>query len=380
MQAIWKTFAAIVFTIIARLACAGEPVVDKVPPPQPYIFDITGLNPDQVEDIKRVPGVQNATAIRDKTQVVFQPWNDNPWAMADQGKPKWIKGAERFYDFVAIKIPLGKTKWTHGGVIAHNAGAIIWYGPTLSGSKGAPIVFGIMFDDLKRGKNEILRIACYSESESGQLEHEMVRKMAGLAIRTENCGNGYILVGEQDNEVRVAWQISNQIFANIDFSFDREMVAAYIDRLGCITTKDFKVSLDQWVEDEIRWRMKQLDFWWAWRFKRDIKGKGSFIDHLVGYFPDFARRFDVLKEEPSHLEFWKYLDAARKFLWANRHNFKYQASAGWFVLKDKDLYDAEHPPELPEDLRGPPKPGEKNSEKPAPAPETPNPPETPKAP
>ncbi len=350
----WALLLATMYCTSLLSAVDGE----RVPPPKPFIFSFGGLSDKQIESMKAIPGVQEIGMIDGRTRVVFQPFNENPWGLAAGGKPKWIKGAEQFYDFIAIKNRIGNTRWTHGNMVDHNSATVIWYGPTLSGSEGAPIVFGIMFDDLNTGRNEVMRVTCYSSCEPGQLEHEMLRGLNGLLISVEKCGNGHALVARGKQEVRVAWQVSNQIFATIDFTFDPEMVASYINRLGSITPPDFNAPLDKWIENEIRWRMRQIDFSYNWEIKNDVREHTEYdIRHLIAYFPDVGTKFGLPPKDGSPDAIWPYLWKYRNFLWANRRNFKYQ-STGWYVLKDIDLFDPNQPPELPDELLGPAKPSE----------------------
>ena len=350
-----------VLPLLAVLFCNGilfAAEEEKVPLPQPYIFSLGGLTEQQLEDLKSVPGIKEAKFVDSRAQIVFQPYNDNPWFKAAEGKPKWIKGAESFYDYLPIKKQVGSTKWSHGGMVDHNAGSIIMLDPLTS--KGAPIAFGHMFDDLETGRNEIMRLICYSDSEPGQLEHEMLRGLVGEPIKIEKCGNGYAVVAGEGRQSRVVWQVSAQAFVRVDFCFDREMIAAYIGRLGGITPSDYKVSVDQWVEEEIRWRIKQLDLDYEFGLSKGLK-RLSGAEHLTSYFPETGQKYgDVgsMLKVVSCSEIWQFLYNCRNFLWANRHNFKSDLDSGMFVLKGKDLYDPKNPPELPEELRGPPKPTE----------------------
>ena len=59
------------------------------------------------------------------------------------------------------------------------------------------------------------------------------------------------------------------------------------------------------------------------------------------------------------------MNSCRNFLWANRANFRYDDETRGYILKDKNRYDPKNPPELPEELRGPPKPAEGEGAKPA---------------
>lgn len=343
-----------------RPLSAGEE--EKFPPPKPFVFSLGGIPDKEIQALKSVPGVEESSIEEGRFRVVYQPFNNNPWCKASEGKPKWIKGAEKFYEFLPIKKKIGQTRWTHGNLFDINSDTIIWYGPILSGSKGYPLVFKFMFDNFRTKRNEVMSLKCYSDAEPAQLEHEMVRKLIGLPIRLEKCGKGYVLVGSDGNEDRVAWQVNDQSFIQIDSCFDRDMVAAYIERFGCITTNDYKVSLDTWVENEIRWRIKQLDF----AYERNMFSgyrRLSFVEFLISYFPSVGQKFGNMNGEVSLREQWQYLHNCRNFLWANKGNFKYEQNAGWFVLKGKDLFDPEHPPELPDELHGPPPPTEEQVRK-----------------
>ncbi|MBE7466309.1 MAG: hypothetical protein HS116_22780 [Planctomycetes bacterium] len=346
--------------LITGLAVAetGVPGGEEgVPPPKPYEFNIKGFKDQEVGELRQIPGILEVVTETDRTRVVFQPWNDNPWAMAAQGKPKWIKGAEGIYAFLPIKRPIGRTQWTHGALGPINSDSVIWYGPVISGSKSTPLLFNFMYNDLETSKNEIMRLVVYSECDTDKLVHEMLRGRIGKNIRIEKCGSGYAVVAGEGRGAHVAWQVNARSYVQVDFCFDREMVAAYMDRFGCVTPSDFKVSLNTWIEDEIRWRVHELDAKLEAKIRLMHSGRGTAIDHLTLYFPDVAGKLGILPlRGVSHVQYWEYTKSAREFLWANRANFKYDAASGRFPLKEKDLYDPEHPPELPEDMRCPPKP------------------------
>ena len=83
---------------------------------------------------------------------------------------------------------------------------------------------------------------------------------------------------------------------------------------------------------------------------------GSLFHHLTSAFPDVYAKFGLSKHDTAREDSWKYLHESRRFLWANRKNFK---PRDWsFMLKGKDAYDPGNPPELPEEIRDPPSPEE----------------------
>jgi len=325
-------------------------------PTRPYLFSLGGLTPDEVEALKRIPGVQDVKMEKGRAHVV---WQFYVWDPTMRG----VKNAARIYDFLAIKGKLGNTEWTHGGRSNARAGTVI-------DDLYREQTFSMKFDDRATGHNENMRLMCYCEPEAGQVEHEMLRYVAGTRIKVEKCGDGYVLVSRTGRGVCVVWQLSDQMFVRIDNSYDKEMVGAYVNRLGSVIPKDYRVSLDKWVENEIRWRLRQIDR----RNARDVRpgaergsaGLALYGSDLIGTFPQVREvkgRIDFEKASPA--ERWEWLNGVRHWLWANRANFRCNEADDSCILKGKDLYDPKNPPELPEDLRGPPRPAADKDQEPA---------------
>ena len=241
---------------IAQNSSAGEPELSEHTLPVPFVFSLGGLNEKEIESLKSVPGVQEVSIEKGRAKVTYQPFEEKNWSKFGPG---WITGAEKIYDFIALKKLIGKTRWTHGGSIGGRSGAITSDGPVLSGVKGIDVTFGMMFDDLTSGHNEIMAVRCFSGAEKAKVEHEMLSGYVGQDYSIEKCGPGYVIVFRNRGLVNVVWQVSDQLFVELNKSFDKDMVAAYVERLGSVTPKDYKISLDGWVEDEIRWRLMQLD-------------------------------------------------------------------------------------------------------------------------
>ncbi len=73
-------------------------------------------------------------------------------------------------------------------------------------------------------------------------------------------------------------------------------------------------------------------------------------------FSALPQRFGLVNKETPLIDKWTWFYHARRFLWANRLNFHLDKDEWHLLLKGPDLYDAEHPPELPPELVDPPKP------------------------
>lgn len=326
----------------------GEPATERVPPPPPYTFNLGGLSKSEVDGLSKVPGVVEVVRSEERLKVTWQPFNDAPWTNPGD---KWIPGADRIYDYLAIKGKLGKTKWSHGKGIIGRAGTII------SQTRGQ-VSFGMMFNDLSKGTNEMMALRCYDQASLGQVEHEMLRDVAGTPVKTEKCGDGYVVVSGAGRGVFVVWQVSDQMFVRIDNSFDKEMVAAYVNRLGSIIPSDYQVNADKWVEDEIRWRIPQINHAYEWEKANKQDFVFIFCPFVTMYFPDVYRKYGILEAKTPLEKTWTWMNNCRNFLWANRANFKYDDGTRGYVLKSADRYDAKNPPELPDELKGPPKPAE----------------------
>lgn len=353
LQRLWCGVAGALIlngTVGSRNAHAGgDQPKDSGTLPPPYTFNLGGLTSDQIKTLKEVPGVEETVLEKNRARVVWQPFNEGPWGRRE----KWVKNAEKLYDLLAIKGPLGKTRWTHGGLSSGGAGTIMF-------RTWGEVTFGMMFDDGTTGHNEVMSLYCFSAASPGQVEHEMLRDVAGTNAKIEKCGDGYVIVSHGGRGTFVVWQVSDQMFVRIDNSYDKEMVAAHINRLGSITPESYMVSVDQWVKDEIVWRLQLLDGRYGRRFEHHYPTSvlwGCSAD--VGTcFPQSNAAAGVLKKDsPLDVE-WQYLYRLRRWLWANRSNFKYDDGTRGYLLKGPDLYDSKNPPELPDEIKDPPKPAE----------------------
>lgn len=338
------------FTIfwLLRPAIGGESVDKVVPPPPPYVFSLGGLSDDQIERLKSVPGVVKVSPVEGRVQVIWQPYNDKPWESGQKELP--LKDLVKIHDFLAIKTPAGKTQYTDGGAFCSRAGTII-HDPRGS------IKFNMMFNDIGTRHSEVMSVYLYNQALAGQVEHEMLRDVPGTKATIEKCGDGYAIVSRSSWGTFVVWQVSDQMFVRIDNSFDPEMVAAYVHRLGSITPKSYDISVDKWVVNEIRWRVMDLDQCYMIGFKKklDFSPVWGNSAHAGTYFPEIGSKVGVLQRSATWKEDWDYLYKLRRWLWANRENFKYHDGMRGYVLKGPDRYDPRTPPELSEENKDPPK-------------------------
>lgn len=280
--------------------------------------------------------------------MVWQPSFVEPGAIVRKEIP--LKELERILSFLAIKGPLGGTRYTRSGSFAGRSGTI------LQGVRGGE-KFNIYFNDKATGRNEVMRLYLYCGAMPAQLEHEMLRNVPGTKATVEKCGDGYVILSRAGRGVFVVWQVSDQMFVRIDDSFDPVMVAAYVNRLGSITPKGYEISVDNWVANEIRWRLQQLDERYKCQLNEGIRSIGVFSVYLTQLFPE-CLRYGQVKEQTPLAGIWTWLHDQRNFLWANRENFKYDDRTRAFFLKGPDRYDPEKPPELPDEIKDPPQPPE----------------------
>jgi hypothetical protein len=129
-------------------------------------------------------------------------------------------------------------------------------------------------------------------------------------------------------------------------------------RLGSIIPKDYQVSVDKWVQNEIKWRIPQVVKAFEWERVHKDNFVYVFCPFVITYFPDVRAKFGSLRTDAPLSTSWDWVNSACNFLWANRGNFKYDDGTRGYILRGKDLCDPENPPELPEELRVPPKPVE----------------------
>ncbi len=322
----------------------------KIPPPPPYEFRFAKLSDEKLAYLKSVPGVHKVIHIDGREKIVWQPFNDNPWDMADRGNPKWIKGAEKIYDVLAIKEPIGGTQWDHGGLTAGSGSDVVI-------ERRGRVSFFMVF---KNGT--VLDIRCYNQAAAGQVEHEMLRNIPGTAVSVEKCGEGYVIVSRGSRGVIVVWQINTQMFVRIN-NFqerDRELAATFIRHLGCTTTEEFSVKLDKWVDEEIHWRILYLNQFRQWELDENKQSLFALAPSVTTTFPDIFAKYGILRQPDTLETAGEWLKKTRLFLWANRGNFKYDDANRGYVLKGKDRFDPNNPPELPEELRGIERPADKS--------------------
>ncbi len=285
-------------------------------------------------------------------------WTTFTWSNRSMDGEVLQHGHYEVYEFLPIRERLGRTMYTHGGPRGGDSCGVI------SGDRNG---FSIAFDDLATRHNELLRMFCFLSPEPGQIEHEMLRDIPGTRATVERCGTGYVIVSRAGRGTFAAWQVSDQSFARVDNSFDREMVTAYVDKWGSITSRDVDLSVDKWVRDEIRWRIPQLD----WAYEEDRKRtreRRRVVDVIwvlvTPAFPDLFRLQGHIPEQPTLPTLWEKLHFARHWFWANLDNFRYDDGTRGYVLKGPDRHDPANPPALPEELRGPPRPEPEEAEAP----------------
>ncbi len=306
----------------------------------PHVYSLGGLSEEQVGKLRTTPGVKDVKVIKNRVRVVYQPYS--------AGKRITVEEAKTFcHGILAVKKQVGKTKWTHGGI-------------TIGGrpvfTSHAQVMFALMFNDGNTGHNEAMRIKSFPDIGRDMVEHEMLRYVLGTKVSVIRCGKGYAIVSRASRGTLTVWQPTPQQYVRIDNSFDRKMVAAYIERLGSITPKRYKVNLDKWVVNEIRWRLVELnDYYVKWGVK-STQPHSMGVD-LLRSFPEIRREFGtVRRNDPSLEKKWSWLRQVGHFLWANRKNFKYDDWTRGYVLKGPDLYDPAKPPTLPQELQPPPMP------------------------
>lgn len=312
-------------------------------PPSIHEFRLHGLSEDEIVRLRAIDGMR-------EVQPLENGWTRFTWWYQDSAGNVLETAAMSLYEFFPIRGRLGRTVYTHGNATSATARSVI---------RGHAQGFFVAFDDEATGHNELLRLSCFACPDLGQVEHEMLRDVAGTRAIVERCGDGYAVVSRASRGVFTVWQVSEQSFVRINNSFDREMVSAYVSKWGSVTPADVDLSVDKWVRDEIRWRIPQLD--WAYSVDqgrpRDQRGVVDVIWVLVTpTFPDLYRLQGQIPSSPTLAALWDKLCFARHWLWANHGNFRYDDATRGYVLAGPDRYDPASPPVLPEELRGPPRP------------------------
>lgn len=321
------------------------------PMPPPFTFRVAGLTPEEIESVSKVPGVLEVAESGTKTSIRWMPWVKDESAIFGR---KWIKGAEAIAKVFAIKSSTADMRFTNAGPVNIAAGTIIY--PWIN-----TINFLVRFDDLTKRCGVELAIDCFGGGERAKVEHEMLRYVPGANAQTVKCGDGYVVVTREVGGTFVVWQAAEQMFVRIDNYFRPEPVAAYVNRLGSITPKDIDLTVDRWVENEIRYRLCHMHYYHSLRVAN--KWPKSVISPDVDMV---SRTFSSIKGMPGKRKFvydketveqeWEYMNLIARWLWANRKNFKYNWDRRDYILKGPDQYDPQNPPELPEEMRPPPRP------------------------
>lgn len=339
----------------SRSESSGPPEQDDAFPSLPpfpviegaYVFRFSGLTPEQIEPARKHPDYKIKDLSGGVTQVVFTPPPNREFREERFGEPRY---AEYLFNMLFIPGPLGKTRGDSGFFNALGWGGTAFLNPEhwLKGSVG--------FTDFSSGNSETMLVHAVLGVTSQEVEHDMLRYIAGTKVVTETFGeHGVLVSGNQQEGHIVAWQISPQAYVRIYNCYDKGMVAAYVDRLGSITPRDYRVDPDRWVRDEIISRIRRTDW--------DIRHRGWDVTFVAGAwscitttFPNVFLLKGMIKEGMTPEEVHGRLKWAREWLWANRENFTYNDRSRGFMLKGPDRYDPEHPPELPEEMRGLPPP------------------------
>ncbi len=310
----------------------------------PHVFTVGEFPADQIKSLRSTAGVAHVERLEGgRLRILYQPYV--------KGSRIGLKQCEELYEHLAIKRVIGKTKWTHGGLYSGRNGGVF--------SSRSGLCYGMMFNSASTGKNEAMSLNSYSDVSVEQVEHEMLRDVTGTEAKVVRCGKGYAIVSTAGRGTITVWQPTPHQYVRIDNSFDKKMVAAYIERLGSIIPANYKVDVDKWVNNEIKWRLIQVkDYYEVWGSVSDVPGGHLAIGHnLLISFPDVAKQFGRLTvNEKSLTRKWGWHKKASGFLWANRGNFKYDDESRGYVLKGQDRYDPKAPPSLPKELQPPPLP------------------------
>lgn len=339
------------------------PSAEGVPPLAPgalpeaqqdrFVFRLRGLTPDLISAAKSHPSYQVEELPDGGVQVSWDPKVPKDWeALRERYGGKHYP--DFLYDLIAIKAKLGKTQFTHGGL-----GTDGWGGSAFREARHW-LNAAINFDNLATGNNDIMFIHGVLGPTSKEVQHEMLRDFPGTKVSIEKCGEGYVIISRASRGVMVVWQINDQTYALIGDTYDKEMVAAYVNRLGSVVPKDFKVEVDPWVKDEILYRTHQVDHYFRTQGWGDRNLVCALWSNIASTFPEVYKTKGSLSADrklawnENHAHFlW-----VRHWLWANKDNFQYNDETRGFLLKGPDRYDPQHPPELPEEMRHLPRPPE----------------------
>jgi hypothetical protein len=309
----------------------------------PHVFTLGGLSADRIKSLKSTAGIVHVEELASgRSLVLYQPYI--------KGTRMRLKQCEELYEHLVIKGVVGRTKWTHGGLYSGRSAGVF--------SSRASVYYGMMFNDARTGNNGTMGLSSYPDIPAEQVEHEMLRDAAGTNLRVVRCGKGYVIVSTAERGTFTVWQPTPHQYVRIDNSFDKKMVAAYIERLGSIIPANYKVDVDKWVNNEIKWRLIQLnDYYLTWGEVTDDPASHLEIGfRLTPSFPEIRQMIGVVKRGDTIKLRWQWLEKVGPWLWANRNNFKYGDRTRGYILKRPDLFDPKKPTALPKELRPPPLP------------------------
>jgi len=324
-------------------------MTDTVPAPPPLLLRLRGLSAEEVDLFRRGPGVESVEVEGEWWKVVWQPNLAGPWGKTEGKRLPDTIGD--FHKLLAIKRPLGKTRWDFSGRSLPTTRII----PAVGSEETR-----IDFVDTRAGGVRELRIYHAPWSPPGLIMHEMMRKVIGNPYEVCQIGDAYVIVGKQSDSVRVTWLVSQQCAIYITDSFDKEMIAGYLNRFGSITPKEFRLEFDDWMQTEIWWRLYWTKKHWDSIAKSPLDQRlqrwAAFDGQELYQWTDIATRLKSILEDDPIEKKYAWIIQARRYLWANRENFSRGPDRHAFVLRGPDRYDPAHPPEMPPEIADPPPP------------------------
>jgi len=269
----------------------------------PFVLRLADLASSEVEGLRQVEGVQEVNA--ETGRVVFQPF---------RGKAgRWVKGAEKIAEYMQ---PGSRAA---ARFIAPRDDAVC--ADALPG-----LSLQLTFPDASKKYEASVNLRGYAGAWPGLAEHEMLRDLIGYPARVEALGGGYVVAGRTRQGPCVVWPVNEQFFVCAYHVADLPRLAPYVRRFGSALPEDYRPNQERWVENEIRWRLAQLDRacpdgakdQWLW----------AYAPFLTDVFPDVFNHFGAVAPQATAAESQEWLRKTREFLMANRSNFRY--SEAWW--------------------------------------------------
>jgi len=315
----------------SRLFHVSTPI-EQIDPLPAFEIPIRDLD---VSQLQHVPGVRAVQPENGGGTIVFFPFSAKPWTDGY----KWAKGADRLAKTAPFRTAIG-------GLSVKDARLIV---PCTDGAYPEPrATLGIQMLFQAQGRNApVLQLRGYAAAWPGMIEHEMRRDLMGLQRNPRLSVDGAAIGTNAMGDQVAVWKVNRQFYAHLECGWNDEFLAACIRRFGSQTPADFRMDRQNWVEEEIRLRVQQLDRAYRWQ----QSGKGNcvwlFTPYLTDQFPDLFRRFGAIDPNDNAVRTEKWFQEVRGFLWANRSNFTYSEEHWGFVLTGPDRFDASRPPALP---------------------------------